>query len=81
MSVICIPLPGEKSDRATLIQLLDEVEVFLCELVVSGEDSTGTRLFGSNLYDAMIRAWRGDPDIPDSGIEQRFRRRARKWRP
>lgn len=72
LSVIYIPQAGGKSDQATLIELLDEVEAFLCELVISGEDSIGTRIFGSKLYDAMIEAWRGDPAVPNSGVEDRF---------
>lgn len=73
LSIINIPLPMDKSSRVMLIELLDEAEAFLCQLVVSGEDSLGVRLFASNLYDAMINAWRGDPAVPGSSAEERFR--------
>lgn len=73
LSIINIPLPMDKSSRVMLIELLNEAEAFLCQLVVSGEDSLGVRLFASNLYDAMINAWRGDPAVPGSSAEERFR--------
>lgn len=72
MSTIYIPYYGEKSDPETLIDFLHKVESFLGELVETGEDSTGEKIFLLNLHDDMIRAWFGNNGVNGPGSASRF---------
>lgn len=72
LSIIYIPNDEHVSDRATLIELLSEIETFFGQLVISGEDSTGKLIFVPYLHSAMIAAWNGDLHVSNTSAEERF---------
>jgi hypothetical protein len=72
LSIIYIPNDEHASDRATLIDLLSEVETFFRELVTSGEDSTGNPIFVPYLHGVLIAAWNGNLDIKATSAVERF---------
>jgi hypothetical protein len=72
LSIIYIPNDEHASDRATLIDLLSEVETFFSQLVTSGEDSTGKPIFVPYLHGVLLAAWNGNLDIKATSTAERF---------